>query len=70
MEPYVLGVDSGGTKCLIRAVRPDGTFLAEYSGETSRHHGLEEAEVLRSRQVYRALIPMKMQPLLTVFITA
>ena len=47
MEPYVLGVDSGGTKCLIRAVRPDGTFLAEYSGETSRHHGLEEAEVVR-----------------------
>lgn len=40
MEPYVLGIDSGGTKYLVRAAAPDGAILGEYRGDTCNHYDL------------------------------
>lgn len=31
---YVLGIDSGGTKYLVRAARLDGTLLGMFTGPT------------------------------------
>lgn len=42
MKPYVLGVDSGGTKYLVRAAALDGTILGEYKGGTCSHYHLGE----------------------------
>lgn len=45
MLPYVLGIDSGGTKYLVRAAALDGTTLGEYRGSSCNHYemGVEEA---------------------------
>lgn len=44
---YVLGVDSGGTKYLVRACTLDGEPLAAYVGLPAGHYRFEYAEVLR-----------------------
>ena len=44
---YVLGIDSGGTKFLVRACSLDGKVLAEYRGAPCRHHDIGEAETFR-----------------------
>lgn len=41
---YVLGIDSGGTKFLIRAAAEDGAPLAVYSGQSCSHHGRSKEE--------------------------
>ena len=38
MIPYVLGIDSGGTKYLVRAAALDGTILGEFRGNTCSHY--------------------------------
>ena len=45
--PYVLGIDSGGTKYLVRAAAPDGTVLAEYKGPPCSHYQFPFAEAAR-----------------------
>ena len=47
LKPYVLGVDSGGTKYLVRAAAPDGTILAEYKGPSCSHYHFPFAEAAR-----------------------
>lgn len=48
MIPYVLGIDSGGTKYLVRAAALDGTILAEYQGPPCSHYQMPfEAAALR-----------------------
>ena len=42
--PFVLGVDSGGTKYLVRAAALDGTILSEYRGSCCSHYLMTEAE--------------------------
>ena len=37
---YILGVDSGGTKFLVRAMTLEGEILAEYEGVPCRHYQL------------------------------
>ena len=44
---YVLGIDSGGTKYLVRACALDGEPLAVYTGLPAGHYRVEHAEVLR-----------------------
>lgn len=44
---YILGVDSGGTKFLVRAMTVDGDVLAEYEGVPCRHYQLGEEETAR-----------------------
>lgn len=44
---YVLGIDSGGTKYLVRACTLDGEPLASYTGRPAGHYRFEYAEVLR-----------------------
>lgn len=44
---YVLGIDSGGTKYLVRACALDGEPLAVYTGLPAGHYRVEYAEVLR-----------------------
>lgn len=44
---YVLGIDSGGTKYLVRAAATDGTVLGEYRGTTCSHYQLEVEEAQR-----------------------
>ncbi len=44
---YILGVDSGGTKYLVRAMSLEGTVLAELEGEPCRHYQIGEEETLR-----------------------
>lgn len=44
---YVLGVDSGGTKYLVRACTLDGRPVAEYTGSPAGHYRFEREEVLR-----------------------
>lgn len=44
---FVLGIDSGGTKYLIRACTPDGTTLGEYVGLPAPHYRFPREEVLR-----------------------
>lgn len=44
---YVLGIDSGGTKYLVRACAMDGEPLAAYTGQPAGHYRFEYAEVLR-----------------------
>ena len=48
--PFVLGIDSGGTKYLVRAAALDGTILSEYKGAPCSHYrfSLEEAARLIS----------------------
>ncbi|MCI5772533.1 MAG: N-acetylglucosamine kinase [Clostridiales bacterium] len=36
---FVLGIDNGGTKCLLKAAAPDGRVLAAYTGHPSSHFG-------------------------------
>jgi len=40
MTPYVLGIDSGGTKYLVRAAALDGAILGEYRGDSCNHYDL------------------------------
>ena len=47
---YVLGIDSGGTKYLVRAAGPDGTVLGEYRGPGCSHYECPEAEAARRIQ--------------------
>lgn len=42
---YVLGIDSGGTKFLVRACDLDGKTLGEYTGTACNHYYLPEEEV-------------------------
>lgn len=44
---YILGVDSGGTKFLVRAMTLEGEILAEYEGVPCRHYQLGVEETLR-----------------------
>ncbi len=44
---YVLGIDSGGTKYLVRACTPAGVPIAEYVGPPAGHYRFEREEVLR-----------------------
>ena len=44
---YVLGIDSGGTKFLVRACAQNGEPLAEYTGSPAGHYRFERAEALR-----------------------
>lgn len=44
---YILGIDSGGTKYLVRACTPAGEPLGEYIGPPAPHYRLEHEEVLR-----------------------
>lgn len=44
---YVIGIDGGGTKILVRAVDENGNFLGEYEGPTARHHNVGEEEMAR-----------------------
>lgn len=50
---YVLGIDSGGTKFLVRAATEDGIPLAVHSGPNCSHHGRshEEAFHLISKNI-------------------
>lgn len=41
---YVLGIDSGGTKYLVRAAALDGAPLGEYRGQTCSHYQLSAKE--------------------------
>ncbi len=45
--PYVLGIDSGGTKYLVRAAALDGTVLAEYKGPSCSHYRFPYSEAAR-----------------------
>ena len=47
MTRYVLGIDSGGTKYLVRAAAPDGRILAEVRGAPCSHYQLGEEEATR-----------------------
>ena len=47
ISPYVLGVDSGGTKYLVRAAALDGTVLAEYRGPSCSHYRFPFEEASR-----------------------
>lgn len=44
---YVLGIDSGGTKFLVRARAMDGSLLGEYTGLPCRHYEIGEEKTLR-----------------------
>nr|MBR4281157.1 N-acetylglucosamine kinase [Clostridia bacterium] len=44
---YILGVDSGGTKYLVRAMSLEGQVLAELEGEPCRHYQIGEEETVR-----------------------
>lgn len=44
---YVLGIDSGGTKYLVRACTPAGDPVSEYLGPPAGHYRFEHEEVLR-----------------------
>ncbi|MBR6029779.1 MAG: N-acetylglucosamine kinase [Clostridia bacterium] len=44
---YVLGIDSGGTKYLVRAAAPDGRLLGEYRGPCCSHYRFPEEEAKR-----------------------
>lgn len=44
---YVIGIDGGGTKFLVRAVDVNGVLLGEYEGPTARHHNIGEEEMAR-----------------------
>lgn len=43
---YVIGIDGGATKYLIKACRTDGQELASYSGSPASHYYLSQAEVV------------------------
>ena len=43
---YVLGIDSGGTKYLVRAARLDGTLLGMFTGPTCNHYYLSRMQTL------------------------
>ena len=43
---YILGIDSGGTKYLVRACTPEGGVVAEYVGPPAPHYRLEREEVI------------------------
>ena len=43
---YILGIDSGGTKFLVRARALDGSLLGEYTGLPCRHDEIGEEETL------------------------
>lgn len=45
---YVLGIDSGGTKCHVRAAALDGILIGSYIGAPCRHYGrpLEETRAI------------------------
>ena len=47
MIPYVLGIDSGGTKYLVRAAALDGTILGEFRGNTCSHYYLGKEKAAR-----------------------
>ena len=47
MIPYVLGIDSGGTKYLVRAAAVDGTILGEFRGNTCSHYYLGKEKAAR-----------------------
>lgn len=44
---YILGIDSGGTKYLVRAMNLSGEVIAEYIGEPCRHYQIGEEETAR-----------------------
>lgn len=44
---YILGIDSGGTKYLVRACTPEGGVVAEYVGPPAPHYRLEREEVIK-----------------------
>ncbi len=44
---YVLGIDSGGTKFLVRARAMDGSLLGEYTGLPCRHYEIGKEKTLR-----------------------
>ncbi len=44
---YVLGIDSGGTKYLVKACALDGSVLAEHTGDPAAHYRLSRDELLR-----------------------
>lgn len=44
---YVIGIDGGGTKILVRAADENGNLLGEYEGPTARHHNVGEEEMAR-----------------------
>lgn len=43
---YVLGIDSGGTKYLVRACDLDGAVIAEYTGAPAAHYRLSGQDLL------------------------
>lgn len=43
---YVLGIDSGGTKYLVKACDLDGVVVAEHTGEPAAHYRLPRDEVV------------------------
>lgn len=47
MKPFVLGIDSGGTKYLVRAAAMDGTILGEYRGPACSHYHLPLPEAAK-----------------------
>lgn len=53
MKPYVLGVDSGGTKYLVRAASLDGTILGEFRGDTCSHYNL--GEVVAAQRIQKSI---------------
>lgn len=44
---YILGIDSGGTKYLVRACTPEGMPMAEYVGPPAPHYRMERDRVQR-----------------------
>ena len=44
---YILGIDSGGTKYLVRAMNTAGEVLAEYTGVPCRHYQIGEQETAK-----------------------
>ncbi|WP_418667665.1 BadF/BadG/BcrA/BcrD ATPase family protein [Allofournierella sp.] len=44
---YVIGIDSGGTKYLVKALDLAGNTLAEFTGEPASHYRVSEKEALR-----------------------
>ena len=47
---YVLGIDSGGTKFLVKAVGMDGRELAEYEGHPAGLYRFSRNEAVRTIQ--------------------
>lgn len=47
---YVLGIDSGGTKFLVKAVGMDGKELAEYEGHPAGLYRFSRNEAVRTIQ--------------------